>query len=101
MQSITLHTRIDEHHQIILNVPKDLPIGDVVVTIQPVALPDEDLSREEVERRLKAADLWIDPAELDEDEEGEVLSDEELKRIGLLLAQGKTLQEMIDEERGE
>lgn len=101
MQSITLHTRIDEHHQIILDVPKDLPIGEVVVTIRPV----ENLTREEVRARLKAAGLLVEIT--DDDPEWQELkdipdvSDEELKRIGRLLAQGKTLQEMIDEERGE
>ncbi len=101
MQTITLHTRIDEHHQIILDVPKDLPVGEVEVTIRPV----ENLSREEVRARLKAAGLLVEIT--DDDPEWQELkdipepSDEELKRIGRMLAKGKSLQEMIDEERGE
>lgn len=101
MQSITLHTRIDEHHQIILDVPKDLPIGEVVVTIRPV----ENLTREEVRARLKAAGLLVeitdDDPEWQELKDVPELTDEEFDELMERTKGGTSLLDMINEDRGE
>lgn len=110
MQTITLHTRIDEHHQIIIDVPKDLPIGEVEVTIRPVGATTSegtayDLSTDELDRRLRAAGLLVEFSDDDPDwlelADVEELSDEELDRIGRLLAGDRPVEDLIREDRGE
>lgn len=110
MQSITLHTRIDEHHQIILDVPKDLPIGEVEVTIRPVGASGiegtaYDLTHEEMDRRLRAAGLLVEFSEDDPDwlelADVEELSEDELDRIGRLLVGDRPVEDLIREDRGE
>ncbi len=110
MQPITLHTRIDEHHQIIIDVPKNLPIGEVEITIRPVSeIPIEgtanDLSSDEVERRLRAAGLLVEYSDDDPEwlelSDVEELSDAELDRIGRLLAGDLPVEDLIRDDRGE
>lgn len=106
MQSITLHTRIDEHHQIILDVPKDLPIGEVVVTIRPIIdIPTQELTHEEMDRRLRAAGLLVEFSDDDPDwlELADVpeLTDEELDELMERTKGGTSLLDMINEDRGE
>lgn len=105
MQTIILQTRIDENHQIILDVPQNLPIGEVEVELVIKPIGSIEPSREIIQARLREAGLLVEIT--DDDPEWrelaavEMPSEAELERIGKLLAQGPSLQELIDEERGD
>jgi predicted DNA-binding antitoxin AbrB/MazE fold protein len=79
--------------------PVDLDEGqEVDVTIQPARQP-VDLTPEEIDARLRAAGLLVEYRYAPPD--AQHLSLEERERIGRLLVGETTLDQMIDEDRGD
>lgn len=76
MQAITLKAYVGEDRRLVIELPPEVPSGDVTVTIS-VAVTEEDapLTRQEVRRRLRAggllaeSDYWdeFDDLEYEED----------------------------------
>lgn len=103
MQPIMLTTVVDEKRRIMIDLPEDVPLGEVEVelVIRPLAseVPPDPITREWVQARLRAAGLL---AEDDyEDDEIEELSPEEEERLGKLLAEPRSVDELIYEDREE
>lgn len=103
MQPIILTTVVDKKRRIMIDLPEDVPLGEVEVelVVRPLAseVPPDPITREWVQARLRAVGLL---AEDDyEDEEIEEISEEELERLGKLFAGDRPLSELIDEDREE
>jgi hypothetical protein len=91
MPTITLSAVVDENGHLSLDVP--LPPGPVEVVVRPV---EQQMSREEVRAKLKAAGL------LDDDEpspDAMEVSDEELERLSKVFAGDRPMSELISEDR--
>jgi hypothetical protein len=104
METIKVKTIIDEKRRIMIDLPDDVPLGEVELemNIRRVgAVPDEPpeiITREWVRAKLKAAGL------LAEDEffpEAEEVSEEELERLGRVFAADGPISELVDEDREE
>lgn len=94
MQPYVTTITLDENREVTIQLPDDMPTGQVRITVEPV----QPLTREWVQAKLKAAGL------LDEDmSEPDALevSDEEIERVGKVFADKRPLSELIDEEREE
>ena len=104
MKPITLTATIDENHRLIIDVPEDVPVGDVEVTIRPkettkVETKPATITFEEARAKLLAAGVLSqanfappDAVELSEMDE-EILANQ---AAGI-----RTMAEYIDEDREE
>jgi len=109
IQTIRLMATVDENHRLVIDVPDEIPAGPVELVIttvktgngEQVEPPEtQELTREEARRRLLAAGILSTAQYAPPD--AEELSPEEEERIGrLLAADGKTVLEMVNEEREE
>ncbi len=109
MVTITIDAIVSDDHRLIYELPPDVPVGQVKLTIEPVAaLPAETpsiegekkpLTREEARRRLAAAGML---STIRYAPQGAVaLSDEERERIGRLLADdNQTVLDLVNIDRG-
>lgn len=110
MNAVTLSATISEDHKLIIELPKDIPSGQVEVIIrliQPAQAathtddeyPPYNAEREEARAKMLAAGklvTWIKAPE------GTVpLSAEEIQRIGTLPPGARPSEELINEDRGE
>ncbi len=106
MDAITLSARVTEDHRLIVDLPPEIPAGPVELVVRPLdvkpagapAAQRSGLTREQARARLLAAGAlstaWHAPR-------GTVpLSQEEMDRIGRLLAGSRLSSELIDEDRG-
>lgn len=92
MPTITLNAVVDENGHLSVDVP--LPPGPVEVVVRSVE--QQELSREEVRAKLKAAGL------LDDDEpspDAMEVTDEELERLSKVFAGKRPISELIAEDR--
>ncbi len=101
MESITITAIMDEKCRIMIDVPDEIPVGRIEVTIW--ALPangdeGDGITREEARARLIAAGLLTPGIKYAPDDAVE-LSPEERERIGSLFAKGKPISELIDEDK--
>ncbi len=111
MNAITLSATVSEDHKLIIELPEDVPPGEVEVVIRPVTPPQEtaeqsndeyppyNAAREAARAKMLAAGklvTWIKAPE------GTVpLTPEERMRIGTLPPGARPSEELIDEDRGE
>jgi len=103
MQPITITTVLDENHEAVIHLP-ELPPGPVKITVESV----EDISSLEpdshgwVRAKLRAAGLLaeevLSEAELARIEE---LSEAEEEALAERFSGGRSIQELIDEDREE
>jgi hypothetical protein len=97
MLEIKLTATVDESRRITLDLPADMPQGEVEITVRSLAAAAEDapgeLTREQVRARLLAAGLLVTTPN------AEKLSIEEEERLGRLLAGNRTTEELISEDR--
>lgn len=94
---ITLHGRIDDQHRLIVELPDDLPKGEVEVVIRPLS---GELTLEEIDARLRAAGVLADPDDIEIPEDAVPLTVEERERIGRLFVTDRPVEVDIDEDRG-
>jgi hypothetical protein len=103
MLEIKLTATVDESRRITLDLPADMPQGEVEITVRSLTAAAEDapgeLTREQVRARLLAAGLLVTTPIAPPD--AEKLSIEEEERLGRLLAGNRTTEELINEEREE
>lgn len=107
MLPITLTATIDENHRLTLDLPDDIPAGEVEVIIRQLPTsqtngqpaPSGEMTRDELREKLRAAGLLMEGnfAPLDAEE----LSAEEESHLADLAGQGRPLSEIIIEEREE
>ncbi|MBX3080025.1 MAG: hypothetical protein KF716_00230 [Anaerolineae bacterium] len=101
MNSITIPIIIDEHRRVVIDIPDDVPLGAAEITITPVVPPTDKapLTWEAARAKLLAGGaLSIHQYELPE---GAVrLTDEEIQELTKDVILPKSLDEMIDEDRG-
>jgi hypothetical protein len=98
--SIILQGEIDEQHRLIIEIPKDVPIGKVEVEIRPTELPASPISHTEMDARLRAAGLLLEYADEDFPDGVEELTLEERQRIGTLKTGARLSDDLINEDRG-
>jgi hypothetical protein len=103
MKPITLTTTIDENHRLVIDVPEDMPVGEVEVTITPKSVspaPARDtLTHEEIRPKLLAAGLLtLTPVAPPDAEE---LSEAEEEALAQRISGGRSFAEYIDEDREE
>lgn len=104
MTQITVQATVGDDRKLIINLPDDIPAGEVEVTVRAKtpSPPTDDgatLTREEARRRMAAAGLlstWhkAPPGTVP-------LTPEERMRIGTLPPDARPSEELIDEDRGE
>ncbi len=100
MQPIILTAVVDEKRRIMIDLPDDLPLGQIELVIRPLTSNgDHEMTREEIRARLIAAGLVTPDAKYAPDD-AEELSFEERERIGkAIAADGLSLSELIIQER--
>ncbi len=102
MDTITIEAEVGRDHRLVEPLPPEVPVGRVKLVIQPVAALSTPtvptLTREEARRRWKAAGKTLPqpsiPQELSRSSPSERL------RLAMLLGQGPSSDQMIDEDRG-
>ncbi len=96
MDAVILQAIVDKDHRLIVDLPPDMPIGPVTVTIQPTG---QSLSVEEARRRLAAAGYLSTSLYVSDD--AEQISDEEMERLGRLFAdKDQSFADLVDKDRG-
>jgi hypothetical protein len=101
MDAITVSTVVGEDRRLIIDLPADTPIGPVDVVIKPRVLSEAAVinpAREAARAKLLAAgklvvDLGIPPG-------SQPLPDEKLKRLAQLLSGSRSVDDLIDTDRG-
>ena len=100
-QTIVVTVNVDEKRRVLIDLPEDVPLGPAQLEVRvQTPDPDQPLTREQIRAKLIAAGL-VNPNAQYAPPDAEELSPEERERIGRALAAGKTIAEMIDEEREE
>jgi hypothetical protein len=102
MQPITIEAELDENHQVTLSLP-ELPQGRVRVTVEPLEDIDNLVpgSREWVRAKLRAAGLLAENIFSAEEAIAEELSEEEEEALARKFSGGRSIQDLIDEDREE
>jgi hypothetical protein len=101
METITITAMVDEHRHLELDMPADLPIGPVELTIRPLpAHPSSAAAspKEAIRAALAAASLLSTSQFAPPD--ASRLSIEERLRLGRLFSDARCLAAQIDEDRG-
>ena len=100
-QTIVVTVHIDEKRRVLIDLPEDVPLGTAQLEVK-VQTPDpsQPLTRDQIRAKLIAAGL-VNPNAQYAPPDAEELSREEREHIGRTLAGGKSIAEMIDEEREE
>ena len=91
---------VDEDRHLELDLPADVPVGPVELTIRPLTTPDavaHDLTREEARSRLQGADMLSRARYAPPDAAN--LSVGERERLGRLFAAEQSISALIDEDR--
>ena|SRR5215207_2340423 len=103
MKPITLNATVDENHRLVIEVPEDIPVGEVEVTITPKleipASQSDTLTHEEIRTKLLTAGLLtLTPVAPPDAEE---LSEEEEEALAQRISGGRSFADYIDEDREE
>lgn len=102
MVELTFTVNVDEDRRLVIDLPDEMPIGKVEVTVRPMEQPDEasePLTRERARAILKAAGML---SELTFPEaRTEPLPEEEAQRLAQLFSGERPSHELIDEDRDE
>jgi len=101
---LRLEGRVGQDHRLIVEVPPEIPVGPVEVTIRALAnsgaprWPSENPEREALRARLLAAGRLV--TERFAPDDAIPLSDAELQRLGTLPPGARPSEDLIDEDRG-
>lgn len=104
MTTITLSMTIGEDRRLVIDLPPEVPAGEVEITIhpkveEPSAQPQRSLTREEAREILRKAGVLDESIKAPE---GYVpLSPEELLKLGTLPPDARSSLDLINEDRGE
>jgi hypothetical protein len=102
MQPITITAVDDEKRRIMIDLPDDVPVGEVVITVQPLVAgeysTDPQTRREQMHAKLIAAGHL---SNLRRSPDAKELPPEERERLWKQAAGGKTALELVNEEREE
>ncbi|MHB8624860.1 MAG: hypothetical protein ACYDBJ_00520 [Aggregatilineales bacterium] len=104
VDAITLVYEVKDDRRLVIDVPAELPIGTMQVTLTPletvenVAASVINPAREAARAKLLAAGLFSTAYETID--VAPPLSEAEQERLKSLFSQGRTSDELIDEERG-
>jgi hypothetical protein len=101
MDAITVSAVVGEDRRLVIDLPTDTPVGPVDVVIKPRISPEGDVinpAREAARVKLLAAgklvvDLGIPPG-------SQPLPDEKLRRLAQLLSGSRSVDDLIDTDRG-
>src|SRR3712207_1551351 len=99
--SITLNAVVGEERQITIQLPEDMPLGPVEVTVTPQAMSDTEipeLTRETARQKLAEAGFLSALSYAPPDTTA--LTSEEREHIGGLFASTEPLSTIIDADRG-
>ena len=104
-KTITVTAIVDEKRRIMIDLPDDIPVGPVELTIHPLATDEtprsgDDLTREEARARLIAAGLLTPGIKYAPDDAVELTPEEE-EELGRVLAGHRPMSDLIDEDRAE
>ncbi|HEX2621802.1 MAG TPA: hypothetical protein VHL11_16710 [Phototrophicaceae bacterium] len=107
MVTLNLTVTVGEDRRLIVDLPPDIPTGELEITIRSIPSPEtgRELTRDEIRARFQAAgllrtDFSLFDEELSEIEDDEI-SHEELEGLGKMPPGTRPSEELIDEDRGE
>jgi hypothetical protein len=102
METITIEAEIGEDRQLIYQLPPEIPVGRVRLTIQPIendtSTDQQPLTRDEVRRRLQAAGKLLQSRVAPEGIERS--SQAEDRRLADLFGAGPSVETLLDLDRG-
>ncbi|GAF67875.1 unnamed protein product [marine sediment metagenome] len=103
MNAITLSVVVGEDRRLVIDLPKEIPVGPVELVIRPTILPvDQETlhaAREAARQKLLAAGLLATDLGIPDDLES--LSDEELEQLVQMSPDARPSEELINEDRGQ
>jgi hypothetical protein len=102
MDAIRIPVVVGEDRRLVIDLPAEVPVGPVELVIRPLEQQNSgspaNPAREAARAKLLAAGFLVTNIRAPE---GTVpLSNEELERLGRLLAGARPSEELIDEDRG-
>ena len=108
MDAVRLTVTVNEDRRVVIDLPADMPTGPAEIVVrsleQPAEKPQANIphnpAREAARAKLLAAGVLVTPDKLGIPDDIEPISDEELDRLGRLLAQGRSTLDLINEDRG-
>jgi len=95
METITLSVVIGEDRRLVIDLPKDTPTGPVELVIRPTT---SNATREAARAKLLAAGALV--TDLGLPDNLELVSNEELRRLGTMSPGARPSEELIAEDRG-
>ena len=104
-KTITVTAIVDEKRRIMIDLPDDIPVGPVQLTIQPLTTDEtarsgDGLTREEARARLIAAGLLTPGIKYAPDDAVELTPEEE-EELGRVLAGHRPVEDDINADREE
>lgn len=103
MDTITLSVEIPPDHHLVLDLPPDVPVGTAQITIQAQNAPNAAIisnpAREAIRAKLLAAGKLV--ADIRAPEGTVPLSVQERLRLGTLPPGSPSINDLINEDRGE
>lgn len=100
--TITIEAEINQDKQIVVQLPENIFIGRVKLTIEPVDMSADDegpITYEIARARLLAAGSLA--TDLDIPDDLVALTDEELEEMSLSFPPARPIEDYLDEDRGE
>ncbi|GAC1437886.1 MAG: hypothetical protein NVSMB65_12220 [Chloroflexota bacterium] len=101
MDAITIPVEVGADRRLVIDLPPSTPTGPADVVIVPreqAARPTGSAGREMVRARLHAAGFLV--TDLHAPDDGVVVTDEDLPRLGRLAAGARSTADLLDDERG-
>jgi hypothetical protein len=102
MADITIPVIVDKDRRIVIEVPAGIPLGPAEVVIrskETLNNNDSNSAREAIRAKLLAADFLV--TDIHAPQDTVLLSDEELYQLDQRPPGSKSLDELINEDRGE
>lgn len=108
MQSIKITAMVDAKRRIMIDLPEEVPVGRVEITVRPGPIGEKEeptiespsLTREEARAKLIAAGL-LDPNAHYAPDDAEELSEEEEEELARRVAGGRPAEDYVNEDREE
>ncbi len=103
MQPIKITAMVDAKRRIMIDLPDEVPLGPVEITVRPVTNgeqeePQQPITREWVQAKLKAAGLLAEDEHFPDAEE---LTEEEEEELARQVAGGRPAEDYVNEDREE
>jgi hypothetical protein len=103
MDAIRIPVIVGEDRRLVIDLPAEVPVGPAELVIRPLEQPQsndvpQNPAREAARAKLLAAGVLATDLGIPDDIQP--LSEQELDRLGRLLAGGRSTLDMINEDRG-